>query len=293
MSDQSRRKLLKSIATGSGAIIAGKNLPESWSRPVVDSVLLPAHAQTSARTFSGNNLQALLNVEKSFFARASEVIVPEAKAGDEVTNQYIVDACATELGSNLDVTVQVIDTEVPETHEYKALLPIAGGAVSVSPVDLCPTLACTTTLDMEVVSVESGAIINLVGLGEINIPSASDCVEFSDPQCPLIVSDRAIKDNFEPIDEKEILRKVSSLKIETWNYTDRDHGVRHIGPMAQDFMASFNVGDSEKHIHMVDANGVNLAAIKALNASLEEKDLQIKALQSQLDEVFHRLEKLT
>ncbi len=47
MSDQSRRKLLKSIAAGSGAIIAGKSLPESWSKPVVDSVMLPAHAQTS------------------------------------------------------------------------------------------------------------------------------------------------------------------------------------------------------------------------------------------------------
>ncbi|MFW2440424.1 MAG: hypothetical protein ACN4GR_13770 [Arenicellales bacterium] len=47
MSDKSRRKLLKSIAAGSGAVIAGKSLPESWTRPVVDSVMLPAHAQTS------------------------------------------------------------------------------------------------------------------------------------------------------------------------------------------------------------------------------------------------------
>lgn len=47
MSDTSRRKLLKSIAAGSGAIVAGKSLPDSWSRPVVDSVLLPVHAQTS------------------------------------------------------------------------------------------------------------------------------------------------------------------------------------------------------------------------------------------------------
>jgi hypothetical protein len=46
-SSESRRKLLKSIAAGSGAIVAGKSLPESWSRPVVDSVMLPAHAQTS------------------------------------------------------------------------------------------------------------------------------------------------------------------------------------------------------------------------------------------------------
>ena len=46
-SSESRRKLLKSIAAGSGAIVAGKSLPENWKKPVVDSVLLPAHAQTS------------------------------------------------------------------------------------------------------------------------------------------------------------------------------------------------------------------------------------------------------
>ena len=46
-SNESRRKLLKTIAAGSGAIVAGKSLPGSWSKPVVDSVILPAHAQTS------------------------------------------------------------------------------------------------------------------------------------------------------------------------------------------------------------------------------------------------------
>ena len=46
-SSESRRKLLKSIAAGSGAVVAGKTLPDSWSKPVVDSVMLPAHAATS------------------------------------------------------------------------------------------------------------------------------------------------------------------------------------------------------------------------------------------------------
>ena len=49
-SSESRRKLLKSIAAGSGAIVAGKSLPENWAKPVVDSVMLPAHAQTSPPT---------------------------------------------------------------------------------------------------------------------------------------------------------------------------------------------------------------------------------------------------
>ena len=46
-SKQSRRKMLKSMAVGGGAVVAGKNLPDQWAKPMVDSVLLPAHAQTT------------------------------------------------------------------------------------------------------------------------------------------------------------------------------------------------------------------------------------------------------
>jgi hypothetical protein len=46
-SSESRRKLLKSIAAGGGAVIAGKSLPENRTKPGVGSVMLPAHAETS------------------------------------------------------------------------------------------------------------------------------------------------------------------------------------------------------------------------------------------------------
>jgi hypothetical protein len=49
-SKQSRRKMLKSMAAGSGAVIAGKSMPDQWAKPMVDSVLLPVHAQTSGPT---------------------------------------------------------------------------------------------------------------------------------------------------------------------------------------------------------------------------------------------------
>lgn len=42
-----RRKLLKSVVAGGGILATGRLLPESWSRPVVQAVMLPAHAQTS------------------------------------------------------------------------------------------------------------------------------------------------------------------------------------------------------------------------------------------------------
>jgi len=46
-SNENRRKLLKTIVTGSGAVVAGNALPEGWAKPVVDSVILPAHAETT------------------------------------------------------------------------------------------------------------------------------------------------------------------------------------------------------------------------------------------------------
>jgi hypothetical protein len=51
--NKARRKLLKTIAAGGGVVVAGKSLPDSWTRPVVDSVMLPAHAQTSPGSGTG------------------------------------------------------------------------------------------------------------------------------------------------------------------------------------------------------------------------------------------------
>lgn len=51
--NKSRRTLLKSIAAGGGAVVAGKTLPDTWKKPVIDSVMLPAHARTSGDDFSG------------------------------------------------------------------------------------------------------------------------------------------------------------------------------------------------------------------------------------------------
>lgn len=48
-----RRDLMKVLAASGSAIVAGQSLPENWSKPITDSVLLPAHAQTSTMTIIG------------------------------------------------------------------------------------------------------------------------------------------------------------------------------------------------------------------------------------------------
>ena len=46
---QSRRKILRSLVAGGGAVTSSKMLPDAWTKPVVEAVLIPAHAQTSGR----------------------------------------------------------------------------------------------------------------------------------------------------------------------------------------------------------------------------------------------------
>jgi hypothetical protein len=49
---ESRRKLLKVIASGTGVFALGAALPGRWTKPVVEAVLLPAHAQHSAVAYT-------------------------------------------------------------------------------------------------------------------------------------------------------------------------------------------------------------------------------------------------
>lgn len=95
-------------------------------------------------------------------------------------------------------------------------------------------------------------------------------------------SDRNIKENFEDIDSVQILEKLASLPIQSWNYKADDNKVKHIGPMAQDFFAAFGVGPDDKHITTVDEGGIALAAIKALKAENDALKSEVKAMQKQL-----------
>jgi hypothetical protein len=78
-------------------------------------------------------------------------------------------------------------------------------------------------------------------------------------------SDRNLKTDVARIDDAAVLDKVAALPIERWSYKS-ERGVRHVGPMAQDFYAAFKVGEDDKHITSIDEDGVALAAIKALHA---------------------------
>ncbi len=83
-------------------------------------------------------------------------------------------------------------------------------------------------------------------------------------------SDRESKKGIQPVDVDQVLASVASMPISTWSYKRDDGGVRHMGPMAQDFHAAFGLGKDERGIATLDASGVALAAIQALNRRIED-----------------------
>jgi hypothetical protein len=105
----------------------------------------------------------------------------------------------------------------------------------------------------------------------------------ADVASPPLVSDRAVKHQVAAVDVDALLAGVLALPIASWSYTADDPAVRHIGPMAQDFAAAFEVGDDDRHIHAADATGVALASIQALAARLAAAETRIAELEGELD----------
>ena len=104
-------------------------------------------------------------------------------------------------------------------------------------------------------------------------------------------SDRNAKQDFSPINPREILDKVAAMPITEWIYK-ADTATRHIGPMAQDFYAAFAIGPDDRHITTVDEGGVALAAIQGLNEKLESQRTENAKLKQQNDLLAERLTEL-
>jgi hypothetical protein len=106
------------------------------------------------------------------------------------------------------------------------------------------------------------------------------CAPGCAPQC---ASDRNIKRDIEPVDEQAVLEAVAHMPVSTWSYKSDDPAVRHMGPMAQDFRAAFQLGNTDKAYNSIDAHGVALAAIQALYERVQAQDARIERLEHDND----------
>lgn len=116
------------------------------------------------------------------------------------------------------------------------------------------------------------------------------------------LSDSTKKKNITSVDVNETLERLSQVEVSSWNYLSQDDGVRHVGPMAQDFYAAFGYGASDTTITTSDIDGVNLAALQALAIKakqLEEKVEELDATKSEMtalraerDELEKRIQRM-
>ena len=96
-------------------------------------------------------------------------------------------------------------------------------------------------------------------------------------------SDRAAKENVQPVNSQNILAALAALPISSWNYRNEHASARHIGPMAQDFHAAFGMnGADDKHVATIDADGVALAAIQGLNEKVESSNRKAEEREASL-----------
>jgi hypothetical protein len=100
-------------------------------------------------------------------------------------------------------------------------------------------------------------------------------------------SDAARKEAFEAVDADEVLERLARLPIRSWRYRE-EAGARHLGPTAQDFRAAFGLGAGETAIATVDADGVALLAVQAL----ERRTRELQAANRRVEALEHRVAEL-
>ncbi|HYH78503.1 MAG TPA: tail fiber domain-containing protein, partial [Longimicrobium sp.] len=97
-------------------------------------------------------------------------------------------------------------------------------------------------------------------------------------------SSRSLKENFGRVDGEDVLARIRGIPVNTWNYIAEGRQSRHMGPFAEDFHAAFGLGTDTRAIGLLDIDGVNFAAIKALEARTAE----VRQLRAELSAVQQR-----
>jgi hypothetical protein len=107
-----------------------------------------------------------------------------------------------------------------------------------------------------------------------------------------VLSDRNRKENVLAIGGEDVLARLRNVPVTTWNYISEGRQVRHIGPMAQDWHAAFGFNADPLTINQGDFDGVNLAAVKALDARTQAQQARIETLERENADLRARLERI-
>jgi hypothetical protein len=185
-----RRRLFKAVIGTGAALVAGRTLPKRWTQPVVEAVILPAHAQATGIVFGGTGLGAVapvwLNDHRTRFARladtALELLAPKAHAVSITST-----VCAVQSGNMVDVTLQRSQNNV----RRQGLLNIDGTPGTLTPIAMSPNCPGTVASHSAFVSgftAGVGFTLNVTTGGgfSVYVPLVGTCPGFAtlDGSCP-------------------------------------------------------------------------------------------------------------
>ncbi len=136
-------------------------------------------------------------------------------------------------------------------------------------------------------AIGAGAIVNAsnkIRLGNTSVTVIEAAVGLT------IASDKTQKENFQPVDGEEVLKKIRALGLTSWNFIGHDpKQFRHYGPMAQDFFAAFGndgVGTigTPTTINSGDMAGILMIAVQALEKQNSELRARLENLEQLIKE---------
>jgi hypothetical protein len=135
-------------------------------------------------------------------------------------------------------------------------------------------------------NVGANNLVNATAIGAFAVVNASNKIRLGDANVTVIEgqvaytfpSDKNQKENFQPVDGEEVLRKIRGFNLTSWNYIGHDpKEFRHYGPVAQEFFAAFGhdgigTAGSPTTINSGDLAGILMSAVQELaNQNLELK----------------------
>lgn len=110
-----------------------------------------------------------------------------------------------------------------------------------------------------------------------------------------IISDSTKKDRFLVADGSAMLLKLRNMRLGSWNYKNQHKaGLRHYGPMAQDFYAAFGKDEygtigNDTTINQANLEGVLMIMVKALEQRTADQGIEINALKEDNKKLMEQL----
>ena len=134
------------------------------------------------------------------------------------------------------------------------------------------------------VTIQSGASVSNWGQSNAVISTSTGAL-LSTGGIWTNASDVNRKHHFASVDGEDVLLRLRSMPIQSWSYRVEDASVRHLGPTAQDFHAAFGLGSDNTAIGTVDADGVALAGVQALDRRTVRQQGELEARRGENEEL--------